>query len=441
MRRDPPHMMIEAINTMSNLDNTDNSKQVALVAPARRTITEYFAKRSPFSHWEKVRMRVPLLPSARMIFTCLGMLLLVVLQAERGNAQTYQVLYSFMGGIDGSSPRAGVVRDAAGNLYGTTEMGGAFGDGVVFKLDTANNETVLHSFAGSPSDGSQPWSPVTRDAAGNIYGTTYVGGQYELGTIFKLDPAGQQTILHHFGGITRNDGGAPFAGVLRDRSGNLYGTALEGGSGGWGVVFKLDATGQLTLLHDFRGDEGAQPHAGLVHDKAGNLYGAAEFGGTFDFGVVYRIGPTGNYSVLHSFDDQQGSLPYGGVIRDRAGNLYGTTVVGGAFHQGVVFKLAATGEYTVLHTFRTSDGAQPQSSLVRDSAGNLYGTTVLGGAAGAGVIFRVDSADNYTILHHFNGQDGEGPYGDLIRDSMGNLYGTTYEGGAFDHGVVFKLTP
>jgi uncharacterized repeat protein (TIGR03803 family) len=377
------------------------------------------------------------------MLTLLGALLLVVFAPTQTRGQTYQVLYSFRGGIDGGTPFAGVIRDRAGNLYGTTEAGGAFSKGVVFKLGPAGNETVLHSFAGAPNDGSQPWAPLTRDRAGNLYGNTYVGGQHDLGTIFKLDPAGNETVLHHFAGIagTPPDGGAPFTKLLRDSAGNLYGTTLEGGSRGWGVAFKLDPAGHLTFLHDFFGDEGAQPRAGLIHDNAGNFYGAAEFGGAFDFGAVYQIGPSGNYTILHSFNDQDGSLPYGGVVRDRAGNLYGTTVVGGPFHQGVVFKLTSTGQYTILHSFSGSEGAQPQSSMVLDSVGNLYGTAVLGGGSDAGVVFKVDAAGNYTVLHSFNGEDGEGPYGDLIRDSVGNLYGTTYEGGAFDSGVVFKLTP
>jgi uncharacterized repeat protein (TIGR03803 family) len=368
---------------------------------------------------------------------------LIALQPEHARAQTYQVLYSFRGGTDGGSPRATVLRDAAGNLYGTTEVGGAFGNGVVFKLDPANNETVLHSFAAAPNDGAQPWAAVIRDNAGNLYGTTYVGGQYNLGTVFKLDRAGNQTILHDFAGISGNpsDGGAPFARLLRDRDGTLYGTTLEGGSRGWGRVFKLDAAGQMTALHDFNGTDGAQPHTDLIHDNAGNLYGTTEFGGTFDSGVVYQIDATGKYSILHSFSGQDGSLPYGGVIRDQAGNLYGTTVVGGKFSQGVLFKLDPAGTLTVLHHFRGPEGAQPQASVVRGQEGNLYGTTVLGGSDGDGVIFELDAAGNYSVLHSFTGPDGEGPYGTLTLDAGGNLYGTTYEGGAFGHGVVFKLTP
>lgn len=376
-----------------------------------------------------------------MVLLWLLVSVLIMLTPESAHAQTYEVLYSFTGGVDGSSPRAGVVRDRTGNLYGTTEMGGAFHRGVVFKLDWRNNQSVLHSFAGAPGDGANPWSPVIRDARGNIYGTTYVGGQHDLGTVFKLDPTGNETVLHHFKGITEGDGGAPFAGVLRDRAGNLYGTALEGGSRGWGVIFKLDPNGQVTFPHEFKGDEGAMPHAGLIHDKAGNLYGAAEYGGTFDLGVIYRVSRAGDYTVLHSFDDREGSLPYGGVSRDAAGNFYGTTVVGGSANQGVLFKLTPTGQYTVLHTFRSTDGQQPQSSLVLDPAGNIYGATVMGGTAGAGVIFKMDVAGTYSVLHQFSGEDGEGPYGDLMLDAEGDLYGTTYEGGAFEHGVVFRLTP
>jgi uncharacterized repeat protein (TIGR03803 family) len=268
--------------------------------------------------------------------TFLALCLLVILPSQRAYAQQYQVLYSFHGAADGGTPYAGVIRDRAGNLYSTTYYGGAFGHGAVFKLDRANNETVLYSFKGAPSDGSNPYAPLTRDTAGNFYGNTYIGGQDDLGTIFKLDSAGNETILHDFAGIAGRppDGGAPFAKLLRDQEGNLYSTTLEGGSRGWGTVFKLDPTGRLTFLHEFSGDDGGQPITGLIHDNAGNFYGTAEYGGRFDLGVVYQIAPTGDYTILHSFNDRDGSLPYGGVVRDGAGNLYGTTLIGGAFQQG-----------------------------------------------------------------------------------------------------------
>jgi uncharacterized repeat protein (TIGR03803 family) len=376
--------------------------------------------------------------------SCLLILtLLVLLPCKLAHGQTYQVLYSFHGGNDGATPYAGVMRDRAGNLYGATEAGGAFGNGVIFKLDTAGNETVLHSFRGSRSDGSQPYAALTADAAGNFYGTTYIGGRRNLGTVFQLDSAGNETVLHDFFGIAGGpqDGAAPFSKVLRDPAGNLYGTTLEGGSQGWGVVYKLDTAGRLTFVHDFLGPEGKQPRARIIRDNRGNFYGAAEFGGEFDFGVIYQIDASGRYTILHSFNDHDGSLPYGGVTRDDAGNVYGTTVVGGPSHQGVVFKLTSTGQYTVLHSFGGPEGAQPLSTLVRDSVGNLYGTTVLGGAANVGVVFKIDASGIYTVLHDFSGTDGEGPYADLMLDSVGNLYGTTYEGGDFENGVVFKIAP
>jgi uncharacterized repeat protein (TIGR03803 family) len=373
----------------------------------------------------------------------LTLTLLILLPCKPAHGQTYQVLYSFHGGVDGGTPYAGVTRDQAGNLYGATEAGGTFGNGVIFKLDSAGNQTVLYSFRGNPTDGSQPYAALTIDAVGNLYGNTYVGGQRNLGTVFQLDSAGNETVLHNFIGIPggSQDGAAPFSKLLRDSLGNLYGTTLEGGSQGWGVVYKLDTAGRLTFVHDFLGNEGKLPRARIIRDNSGNFYGAAEFGGDFDFGVIYQINSRGRYTILHSFKDNDGSLPYGGVTRDHAGNLYGTTVAGGTFHKGVVFELTAAGQYTILHTFGGPEGSQPQSAIVRDSAGNLYGTTIAGGGADLGVVFKIDASGTYSVLHSFTGADGEGPYADLIRDSAGNLYGTAYEGGGFGSGVVFKITP
>jgi uncharacterized repeat protein (TIGR03803 family) len=374
--------------------------------------------------------------------TLSALALLATLQPQESRAETFRVLHSFAGGTGAADPRDSVALDGAGNLYGTSEFGGVFHQGTVYKVDPTGTETVLHSFAGGPSDGANPWGAVTLDRGGNIYGSTYVGGRFEYGVIYKLAPDGSETILHDFGGLTRNDGGACFARLLRDRAGNLYGPALEGGSRGWGEIFRLDGIGNITALHSFTGGaDGGEPRGELAHDRAGNLYGTAEFGGAFDFGTVYKIDATGSFTVLHSFNEQDGSLPYGGVVLDRAGNLYGTTIVGGSFSQGVVFKLTPAGAYTILHTFRSTDGAQPLASLLRDAAGNIYGSTTLGGTFGDGVIFKLDAAGNYSVLHNFNGEDGEEPAGALVRDRAGNLYGTTYEGGAFDAGVIFVLTP
>jgi uncharacterized repeat protein (TIGR03803 family) len=186
-----------------------------------------------------------------------------------------------------------LIRDSAGNLYGTTHQGGAFQLGTVFKIDLAGVETVLYSFAGG-TDGGEPEAGLIQDAAGNLYGTTHYGGGGSCsdgcGTVFKLDPAGVETVLYMFTG--NPDGGSPLSNLVEDAAGNLYGTTLYGGSSGKGIVFEVDtATGAETVLHSFRGRDGAAPQAGLVRDAKGNLYGTTPEGGGNGFGAIFRLSP------------------------------------------------------------------------------------------------------------------------------------------------------
>jgi uncharacterized repeat protein (TIGR03803 family) len=356
------------------------------------------------------------------------------------------VLYSFTGGADGGGPN-GVVLDSAGNFYGTTFGGGSAGAGVVFKLDTKGNETVLYSFTGG-ADGGNPLAGVVLDSAGNLYGTTYGGGSASAGVVFKLDTKGNETVLYSFTGGA--DGGYPFAGVVLDSAGNLYGTTSGGGSAGAGVVFKLDTKGNETVLYSFTGGaDGGSPFAGVVLDSAGNLYGTTNSGGNttatkclyFGCGVVFKVDQSGIERVLHAFNGADGSASYGALIQDSAGNLYGTTGYGGPAGNGVVFKVDPAGHETVLFAFPGTDGSNPLAGVIQDSAGNLYGTTTGGGVAGAGVVYKLDPVGNETVLYNFTGgADGGNPYGGVILDAAGNLYGTT-NGGGVGAGVVFKLDP
>jgi uncharacterized repeat protein (TIGR03803 family) len=351
----------------------------------------------------------------------LGFALAVALVAftPSAQAQSYSVFYTFPVAQDGSEPE-GVIMDAAGNLYGAAYYGGAHAGGAVFKLNPAGEETVLYSFGAYKGDGAGPIG-VARDAARNIYGTTTTGGSncssvyspHNCGTIFKLDASGHETLLHSFGG--RGDGAAPQAGVVTDAAGNLYGTTASGGD------YKCD-------------------------------------GGYYGCGTIFKLDSKGRYKILYKFEDGADGRGPNGVILDAAGNLYGTTTGGNQVPLGTVFKLTPTGQFSTLFTFTGgTSGFTPFGSLALDAAGNLYGTTLLGGTGCSqgectGTVFKLDPQGNETVLHNFTGgADGSLPYAGVTLDSAGNIYGTTANGGDLTCslgtnsnpgcGVVFKLDP
>ncbi len=383
-------------------------------------------------------------------------------QITVGPATSFTVLHSFAGPpADGAIPFGKLVLH--GDLYGTAFLGGSLSLGAVFKLSSNGEETVLHNFAGSPTDGSNPAADLISDDSGNLYGTTISGGTSGSsnhgdttvsggaagsGVVFKVDPSGKESVLFNFTG--GSDGGDPLGGLVRDQTGNLYGTTNSGGIGA-GVVFKLDPTGKETVLHTFTaGADGGNPYATLIRDAAGNLYGTTLVGGAFDSGVVFKLDPNGTETVLHDFSGgADGSSPVAALVQDSAGNLYGTTPYGGDLSVfgglgcGVVFKLDATGKETVLYTFRGgADGCQPRGSLMLDTQGNLYGTTDTSGACPlCGVAFKLDMTGKETVLHTFAGPDGRQVDVGLISDADGDLYGVTEEGGASGQGVVFRITP
>jgi uncharacterized repeat protein (TIGR03803 family) len=366
-------------------------------------------------------------------------------------AQTYSetVIHSFAGGASGTEPLfSGVIRDRAGNFYGTTYSGGAFNLGTVFKVDNNGNATVLHSFTGG-SDGATPYAGLVRDAAGHMYGTTYNGGlklaacALGCGVVFEIDLGGHEKVLHQFSSGT--DGAFPVGGLILDTAGDLYGATESGGTYNFGMVFKIDSKGIETVVHYFAGaPEGQFPFGRLVRDSAGNFYGTTSGGGA-GFGTVYKMTAAGQLTVLHSFaGGSDGATPEAGVLLEKNGDLYGTTYLGGANNVGTVYKVDATGNETVLHTFDGSDGSYPESALVHDPAGNLFGTTVQGGTGGflGGTVFKITPDGMLTSIYDFTGGvDGGGPAGSLMIDRNGNLYGTTAAGGSSGHGTVFKLTP
>jgi uncharacterized repeat protein (TIGR03803 family) len=370
--------------------------------------------------------------------------------AEPVPAVKFTSLHTFAGPTaDGSSPFAGLIQGASGNLYGTTEGGGANGGGTVFEITPAGKETVLYSFCAQTScaDGEKPLGSLIQDSSGNFYGTTTAGTTYGYGAVFELTTADKAIVLWTFTGGA--DGGHPVGGLVRDSKGNLYGTTEQGGTDGYGTVFEVSA-GSEKVLHNFTdGADGGEPVAGLILGSNGYLYGTTYYGGKTDDGTVFEVTPAGKETVLHSFaNDPDGQGPYAALIQDTKGNLYGTTLGGGRWSYGTLFEVTAAGKETVLYSFCSlsgcPDGATPYTTLVRDAKGNFYGTTS-GGGDGWGIIFEVTAAGKENTLYNFTGgADGANPTAGLVSDGKGNGYGTTDGGGnAFGNegdGTVFKIS-
>jgi uncharacterized repeat protein (TIGR03803 family) len=387
-----------------------------------------------------------------LLFALAGAVVLMSAAIPSAQAQTFTVLYTFTDTTQGWQPDAAPILDVAGNLYGTTQYGGtAGGFGTVFKLDTKGNEEVLYSFAGEP-DGEDPVAGLLRDRSGNLYGTTIYGGTAGgYGTAFELTPSGKLILLHSF--ASNPDGADPYSNLVGDPNGNGYGTTRYGGAaGGYGTIFKVGAGRAETVLYSFAGTpDGEDPQASLVRDSAGNLYGTTIYGGTAGgYGTVFKLDKAGKLTLLHSFaGTPDGENPYAGLVADSAGNGYGTTKYGGtAGGYGTVFKIDRTGKFSLLHSFAgTPDGENPLAGVVLDPAGNIYGTTYYGGSFGYGTVFEIDTAGKFTVLHSFNNApDGANPMGGLTRDAAGTLYGTTSDGGDLSCGfsgcgTVFEVTP
>jgi uncharacterized repeat protein (TIGR03803 family) len=387
-------------------------------------------------------------------------------------AQTFTVLHTFTGQPDGGGPFAGVILDSSGNVYGTTNFGGVSGVGTVFRVDAGGRESVLHNFSLSGGDAHSPVSGLIRDAAGSLYGTTIGGGQNDDGAIYRITKLGKEKVLHSFANDT--NGLQPMSDLVFDKDGNAYGTTFQGGDPScqqfnWcGVVFRLSRNGKYTVLHAFSGPDGAYPVAGVILDVDGNLYGTTSFGGTGSCikfrtsitgcGVVFKLDRKGKLTVLHNFTGgSDGQCPVADLIRDAAGNLYGTTsgdVAGsdcdsGPPHQwyGTLFKIDKKRKETVLHNFayNGTDGTYPQAALLREANGDLYGTTTGGGSAGGGgTIFKLSGSGTETVLYNFTATtDGAHPLSRLVRDKAGNLYGTTLHYGdpICGCGTVFEVSP
>jgi uncharacterized repeat protein (TIGR03803 family)/autotransporter-associated beta strand protein len=331
--------------------------------------------------------------------------------------------------------------DSTGNLFGTAEYGGPWGDGTVFEIAAGSGTvTTLASFNGS--DGASPYAGVIEDASGNLFGTTELGGASNDGTVFEVAKgSGTITTLATFNGA---NGASPLGGVIEDASGNLFGTTFVGGASGYGTVFEIAAgSGAITTLASFNGTNGEYPYGGVIEDASGNLFGTTESGGASGDGTVFEVAAgSGTITTLASFKCTNGESPYGGVIEDAGGNLFGTTSGGGGGGgYGTVFEIAKGSDaITTLATFNKNNGGIPNAGVIEDASGDLFGTTSYGGASGDGTVFEIATGNGMmATLASFNGTNGASPYGGVIEDASGNLFGTTPTGGASNDGTVFEV--
>ncbi|MGO8672106.1 MAG: choice-of-anchor tandem repeat GloVer-containing protein, partial [Capsulimonadaceae bacterium] len=367
---------------------------------------------------------------------------------------------------DGAIPNSGLVQDTNGSFYGTTVQGGSAGTGTVFQVDPSGVLTILHSFEdGSVSnDGSYPTPSLTLASDGNFYGTTSTGGSTGTGTngygtVYRMTPGGDVTILHNFGdGSVSSDGRYPAGGLVQASDGNLYGTTETGGTKGSGTVFRITLSGTETVLYSFgeTASDGYLPWAGLIQASDGKLYGTTLWGGPKSNGAVFRITTSGAYSLLYGFGTSpDGSLPSTALVQGADGDFYGTTILGGSGNAGTVFRMDTTGNVTILHNFDDGtvplDGQNPATALIQATDGDFYGVTFRSGW-GSGAAFRMDTSGNVTILHEFGDGSvtGDGLYifdnayqppavGPLVQGYDGFLYGATSGGGSANIGTVFRL--
>ncbi len=417
-----------------------------------------------------------------------------VLYSFNTSTQAYSKLYTFSG-PNGANPYGSLMQAADGKLYGMTNLGGVGNFGVIFSFNTTTSAyTNLKTF--DETNGANPFGTFTQTSDGILYGMTNSGGLYDEGVIFSFvpssstftrlmefdgknggNPRGELTLASDgkFYGLTRAGGGASYGvlfsfvpsmaaytklkvfgavvngsniigGVVQNAAGKLYGMFSSGGGlYGLGGIYSFDpSTSAYARLMDFNGNNGANPQGSLLLATDGKLYGMTTNGGTHDAGVLFSFNPaTSTYTKLRDFDSSTGRNPLGSLMQASDGKLYGMTTFGGSSDLGVLFSFSpATGTYTPLLHFNSTNGANPRSSLVQASDGKLYGMTTYGGAIDAGVLFSFNPTSSaFSALVNFAGSSGAYPHGSLIQASDGKLYGNTYSGGSSGVGVLFSFTP
>jgi uncharacterized repeat protein (TIGR03803 family) len=361
----------------------------------------------------------------------------------------YEVLHAFE--RPGTQPMAKLVRHSDGNFYGTTVAGGAHGFGTVFRATPGGAVETLVSFSGpdGASPGLAPLGGLAMGPGGDLFGATSGGGSGGYGLVFKVSVAGAYSVVTEFTGISGAVKGSVPGTLVPHPDGYFYGTTQAGGGAGFGTVFRLSPLGSLTTLAEFTGTAGAFPGeqpVGALAVKGSLLYGVTRGGGASGEGTLFRVDTSGAFASLHAFDGEAGSRPAGGLLLHTDELLYGTTEFGGGSGFGVAFKatVAAPSTFTVLHEFADPTGSQPVGELLAGSDGALYGAAAAGGMIGWGALYRMTTAGVYSVLEDLTGEDGVAagsvPRAGFALGADGAFYGTASAGGAANLGVLFKVT-
>ncbi len=389
---------------------------------ARSTTPDFQAKQKPLER-KGSDFRSGLIASFGLL------LCLLMLSTTAASAQTFKDIFEFDGTTHGCCPQYPAIMAQAedGNLYGTTPTGGASNVGVVFKITPAGAETVLYNF--DITHGSNPNGGLMLASDGNLYGTTQHGGAHAYGNIFKITTAGVLTVLYDFTG--NSDGGYPLAPLMQGTDSNLYGSTYPG------YAFKISTKGVFKVINKIP----SVPYGPFVQGTDGAFYGMTAEGGTAGVGTIFKISGT-KVTTLYNFDTTHGAFPYSGLALGADGNFYGTASAGGTGNGGVAFKVTSAGVETVLYNFdsvHTTNGYEPNAGLVAATDGNLYGATVFGGSKFDGVLYKMTTAGAITVLSNFDNTHGSAPYSTPMQHTSGVFFGLTNKGGTPGKGIVYSL--
>ncbi len=354
---------------------------------------------------------------------------------------TYTVLRHLDYNTDGGTPNGSLVQATDGNLYGMTYQGGLNGYGTIFRITTGGTFTVRRHLNYSTDGGFPNGNSLIKGSDGNLYGMLYQGGSFGYGTIFKFTLGGTFTVLEDLD--YSNDGGYPKGSLIQSTDGNFYGMTQSGGTYGYGTIFKCTPGGTLTILEQMEySTDGGNARGSLVRNSSdGNFYGMTSYGGSGNTGTIFKITPSGTLTVLVNLPESSGINPAADLIQATDGNFYGMTTYGGQNNIGTAFKFC-TSTFSTLRSFNTTNGARPAGSLVQGTDGNFYGMTYQGGSFGSGTVFKMTPGGTITVLEDLDySNDGGYPNGSLIQSTDGNFYGMTPTGGVYGFGTIFKITP